>query len=176
MRIRHAKTEDLDAIMDIYAYARKFMALTGNPRQWGATGWPPRALIEQDIAAKKSYVCVDDSDRILAVFFYIYGQDIEPIYATIEQGDWKDPSPYGVVHRIATAEGSKGVGSFCLNWAFEQSKSEQNRHLRIDTHPDNRVMQHVLQKLGFTYCGIVHVEEDNDPRIAYEKSDKITVL
>ena len=27
-----------------------------------------------------------------------------------------------------------------------------------------------LKKQGFVYCGIIHVEEDNDPRFAYEKS------
>jgi len=42
-------------------------------------------------------------------------------------------------------------------------------HLRIDTHGDNVVMQRVLEGLGFTRCGIIYIEEDNDPRIAFEK-------
>ena len=165
MQIRHAVTEDLDKIMDIYAYAREFMAQTGNPRQWGATCWPPRDLIRRDIEIGKSYVCVDEAGDILAVFYYNFGKDIEPGYGLIEEGSWKDPSPYGVVHRIASAEGTRGAGTFCLAWAYGQSG-----HLRIDTHPDNRVMQAFLKKQGFVYCGIIHVEEDNDPRFAYEKS------
>ena len=57
MYIRKAKIEELDRIMNIYAYARAFMAETGNPKQWGATNWPPKDLIEQDIAQGKCHVC-----------------------------------------------------------------------------------------------------------------------
>ena len=32
--IRLATLEDLSIIKDIYAHARSFMALTGNPNQW----------------------------------------------------------------------------------------------------------------------------------------------
>ena len=77
---------------------------------------------------------------------------------------WLSDSPYGVVHRIASDGSVKGVGTFCINWAFAQSG-----HLRIDTHGDNVVMQNLMKKLGFTQCGTIYVVEDNDPRIAYEK-------
>ena len=60
MYIRKAKIEELDRIMNIYAYARAFMAETGNPKQWGATNWPPKDLIEQDIAQGKCHVCCVD--------------------------------------------------------------------------------------------------------------------
>ena len=36
-QIRKAQREDLPRIEEIYAYARKFMAETGNPNQWGNT-------------------------------------------------------------------------------------------------------------------------------------------
>lgn len=163
MEIRKATAADLSEIMDIYAYAREFMARTGNPRQWGATNWPPEALIEDDIRQGKSYVCVENG-RIAAVFYYDHGEDIEPTYAVIHDGAWQDNGAYGVVHRIAAAEGCRGAGRFCLNWAFEQCG-----HLRIDTHGDNKIMQGSLKKLGFQYCGIIYVEEDDDPRLAYEK-------
>ncbi len=134
MIIRHSKEEDLPRMMEIYAYARDFMAEHGNPNQWGPTNWPPEGLIRADIAAGNSYVCVC-KDR-----------------------------PYGVVHRLAGDGSVKGIGSACLEWAFGQCG-----HLRIDTHGDNRVMQNLLKKSGFVYCGIIHVEEDCYPRLAYEK-------
>ena len=59
----------------------------------------------------------------------------------------------------------KGVGAFCLNWAFGQCG-----HLRIDTHGDNAVMQNLVRKLGFVHCGTIYVEEDDDPRLAFEKT------
>ena len=49
MKIRKATEEDFNRIMEIYAYARAFMAKTGNPNQWGPTKWPPEALIHDDI-------------------------------------------------------------------------------------------------------------------------------
>ncbi len=162
MKIRKSREEDFDRIMEIYAYARKFMAENGNPRQWGATGWPPADLIKNDIAVGKGYVCEDDG-RIIGVFFYDYGENIEPVYADIE-GKWLGEDTYGVVHRIATDGTTKGTGAFCINWAYEQCG-----HLRMDTHGDNIVMQNLLTKLGFVKCGITHVPEDDDPRIAYEK-------
>ena len=42
-------------------------------------------------------------------------------------------------------------------------------HIRIDTHPDNLVMRALLERLGFQRRGIIHVQEDPDPRIAYER-------
>lgn len=163
MEIRRAGKEDLDRIMEIYAYARKFMAEHGNPRQWGATNWPPEEVVRADIKSGDSYVCTF-GDRVVGVFYFIHGEDIDPTYRNIEEGKWIDNGPYGVVHRIAGDGSVKGIGRFCLQWAFEQCG-----HLRIDTHGDNHVMQNLLEKCGFKYCGIIHVEEDNDPRLAYEK-------
>lgn len=162
MQIRKATPADLTEIMEVYAQARAFMVQTGNPRQWASKNWPPRSLVEQDIAKGKCHVC-QDGKNLVAVFFYDYGTDIDPTYRTIEDGMWLDDSAYGVVHRIAARKG-KGAGKFCIRWAYEQCK-----HLRIDTHGDNRVMQNVLEQLGFAYCGVIHITEDNDPRLAYEK-------
>ncbi len=162
MEIRKTTTEDLDTVMDIYASARKFMVETGNPNQWGLRNWPPRERIEKDIELQKSYVCVDD-DEILGVFFFDYGEDIEPTYLKID-GKWIGDNTYGVVHRIATKSHVHGVGRYCLNYAYEQC-----HHLRIDTHEDNKVMQKILTKLGFEYCGIIYVYEEHEPRYAYEK-------
>jgi hypothetical protein len=35
MQIRKPTEQDLDALMDLYAHARDFMAANGNPHQWG---------------------------------------------------------------------------------------------------------------------------------------------
>ena len=163
MEIRHAVEADFASIMDIYRRARAFMAEHGNPNQWGPTNWPPEALIHRDIATGCSYVCTEGG-RIVGTFFYTSGRDIEPTYAVIEDGAWLDNGPYGVVHRIAADGSTKGVGAFCIRWALEQCG-----HLRIDTHGDNKVMQNLLSKLGFTHCGTIYVEEDNFPRMAYER-------
>ena len=149
--------------MEIYASARDFMAKNGNPRQWGSTGWPPEALIRRDISAGKSYVC-ESEGRVIGTFFYDHGLQIEPTYQVIEDGKWLEESAYGVVHRLAGDGSKRGIGAFCLKWALRQSG-----HIRIDTHGDNKVMQKLLERLGFTHCGTIFVQEDKDPRLAYEK-------
>ena len=167
MEIRKSTEQDFEKMMELYDHARDFMAKHGNPNQWGPTHWPPEQLIHQDIANGNSYVCVHDG-RIVGTFFFLCGSDIEPTYCTIEDGAWHDDSAYGVVHRLAGDGSVKGIGAFCLNWAYEQCG-----HLRVDTHGDNKVLQNLLQKLGFTHCGTIYVQEDNYPRLAYEKSNRM---
>ena len=163
LEIRRSTEQDFERIMEIYAYARRFMAEHGNPNQWGPTNWPPEELIHTDIAGGNSYVCTQEG-RIVGTFFFICGKDIEPTYADITDGAWLDDGPYGVVHRIAADGSAKGTGAFCINWAYDQCG-----HLRIDTHADNKVMQKLVEKLGFIHCGTIYVREDKAPRLAYEK-------
>ncbi len=158
MEIRKATKEDLPAILALYERARAFMAQNGNASQWGTTN-PPRSLIESDIAAGKSYVCIAEG-KIAAVFYFAVER--EPTYAVIS-GAWLNDAPYGVVHRIASDGSTKGAGTFCLQWALAQCGN-----IRIDTHRDNRPMQNLLAKLGFSYCGTITIA-DGTERIAFQK-------
>ena len=164
MKIRNSTEQDFPRIMEIYDFARKYMAEHGNPNQWGPTNWPPENLIHNDIKSRHSYVCVNDDNAVIGTFFFIQGKDIEPTYKNIVDGAWLNDNPYGVVHRIAGDGSEKGIGEFCLKWAFEQCG-----HMRIDTHGDNMTMQNLVKKLGFKHCGTIYVEEDNYPRLAFEK-------
>ena len=160
-RIRKAEQRDLDAVLAIYESARAFMREHGNPLQWGGH-WPPEEVVRQDIEDGLSYVLVNADDEPECVFYYRVGTD--STYDVIEDGAWIGGEPYGVVHRLASSGRLKGAGARCILWALEQCG-----HIRIDTHGDNTVMQSVMKKLGFTRCGIIHVDVDDMPRIAYEK-------
>ena len=161
MIIRKTTMEDLDEVMEIYAGARAFMAQNGNPTQWG-DGYPQEELIREDIEKERSYVAVVDG-RIETVFMYQYGED--PTFRGMVAGSWKNAAPYGGMHRIASRHNVKGIGAKCLQWGFLQCKN-----LRIDTHEDNTVMQHVLKKNGFERCGIICLE-NGSPRIAFQKTE-----
>ena len=156
-QIRKARQEDLPAIEGVYAAARAFMARSGNPYQWGSHH-PPREMLVADIREDCLYV-VTEQAVIHGVFFFRIGED--PTYARIEDGAWLSPSPYGVIHRIAS-DGSGEVFPAVLAYCKERIS-----HIRIDTHRDNRVMQHVLEKNGFLPRGTIYVS-DGSPRIAYE--------
>ena len=163
--IRPVTAEELPQVLAIYDHARKFMAAHGNPRQWNTT-WPPESLLREDIRLGRM-MGVEADGELSAVFVYLQGVDIDPSYRKIENGAWGRSGEYGVVHRLAGSGKVPGVGAACLNWAYAQC-----HHLRVDTHGDNVVMQNLLAKLGFVQRGIIHVEEDNDPRLAYEKFDE----
>ena len=155
-KIRLATQTDLEIIEEIYAFARKFMAENGNPTQW-KDGYPQRTMLETDIAKKNLYV-VMDQDNISGVFLFVIGED--PTYGHIEGGTWRADTPYGTIHRIASC--GSGVFDACLN--FCRSKCS---HIRVDTHADNKPMQHLAEKHGFSRRGIIYVA-DGTPRIAYD--------
>ena len=159
--IRPSTPEDLEEMLELYAQARRFMAENGNPDQWG-DGYPPRAMLEEDIRSGCSYVCCGEDGRLLATFFFTQGE--EPTYREIFDGAWLDDAPYGVVHRITARQGTKGVASYCLNWCFARCGN-----LRIDTHRKNLPMQRALARNSFVYCGVIYVR-DGSERIAFQKN------
>ena len=152
--------KDLASIQKLYEKARLFMAKNGNPSQWG-TSYPEPELIRTDIQSRNSFVCESDG-KVVAVFYYKMGLDVT--YQHIYEGEWLNSSPYGVVHRITSDGTRKGAASFCLDWAFKQCGN-----LKIDTHKDNFIMQHLLEKNGFVYCGIIYTG-NGSPRLAYQKA------
>ncbi len=160
LRVERTKPEQLAQVLAVYERARAFMAEHGNPNQWGNSK-PPASRVKLDIEEGNSYVCMA-GEEIAAVFYYKEGED--PTYREIEDGRWISGEPYGVVHRIASAGIVRGAGSFCIRWAFSRCGN-----LRIDTHRDNTVMQGMLKKNGFSYCGIIHLE-DGDERLAFQKA------
>ena len=155
--IEKANREDLPRILEIYACAREFMVKTGNPTQWGTTH-PPKNQLETDIFQERLYV-VKGEGQIRGVFYFCVEED--PTYAEIFEGGWQENSPYGVIHRIAS-DGSGGIVKAAVEFALGHI-----RHLRIDTHADNHVMQRAVEKAGFTRRGIIYIA-DGTPRIAYD--------
>lgn len=158
--IRLAKEEDLDTIMNIYAIARKYMADSGNARQWRAS-YPDREMLKKDMQSGQLFVFVENN-KVHGVFAFIIGP--EATYSHIENGSWRNEKPYGTIHRIASDGAVKGVFSQCLTFCKQRISD-----LRIDTHKDNDTMQHLIEKNGFEKCGIIYVQ-DGTPRIAYQYS------
>lgn len=158
--IRPAGLEDLPLVMEIYDYARAFMRANGNVTQW-VNGYPSEELIRQEIQDGHSFVCTDRDGEIVGTFCFILGDD--PTYQQIYDGAWLNDEPYGVIHRMGTNGKRKGIAEACLNWSFQHSVN-----IRVDTHRDNLVMQHILEKNGFKRCGIIYVR-DGTERIAYQK-------
>lgn len=160
MQIRPTKLEDLETIQAIYEEARQFMRLNENHAQW-VNGYPSDELLTADIQEGNSYVC-EKEGQIVGVFAFIIGQD--PTYTDIYEGNWLNDEEYGVVHRLGALPSEKGVGTFCLEWCYQQMPN-----IRIDTHGANVPMQRLLVKLGYQECGVIYVT-DGTPRVAFQKA------
>lgn len=160
-KIRRTTHADLPEVMAIYAVAREYMRQTGNASQW-VDGYPAEPFIAEEIAAGHSFVCENEKGELVGTFCFIQGED--PTYAKIYNGEWLNDRPYATVHRIASSGKEKGVAKACFAWCFTQCPN-----IRVDTHRDNHVMQHILQSMGFTYCGIILVANGSE-RLAYQKT------
>lgn len=164
MHIRPATCSDIDTLMVLFECARKIMRESGNLTQWNGS-YPTREIVLKDIADGHCHLLCD-GETIIGTMALIPGPD--PTYATIE-GDWPNDEPYYVIHRIAAAAPGRGVAKEMLDWAFEFIAGAGCGTIRIDTHRDNRIMKHVLDKYGFTSCGVIYLA-DGAPRDAYLKN------
>lgn len=162
MYIRKATHNDIPALMRLFECAKGIMRASGNLHQWGV-GYPSVEVVCHDIEQGVCYVATDGADgEIEATMAFIPGPD--PTYSYIEGGAWPDDNPYHVIHRIAVAKPGKGYARRLLDWAFERAAT-----VRIDTHSDNVIMHHILEKYGFERCGVIFLA-NGDARDAYQFS------
>lgn len=158
MVIRKTTKADLPRMLEIFATARRFMTLTGNPHQWAET-YPSAQLLTADVESGDSYVCVEGG-KLVGTFVLRGGAD--PTYSIIHNGAWSNDRPYATIHRIASSGEVRGIFSAAVAFALDHYST-----LRIDTHRDNHVMQEALRKAGFEYCGIIHCW-NGDERLAFQ--------
>ena len=168
MTIRNSTLADLDALLSLFAEARGTIAALGID-QW-QDGYPSREVIAADIQKGQSY-CIEIGGHICATFALI--DDGEPTYDRILDGQWLTGDAKGhylAIHRVAIAVAMRGQGiaTKLLAYAADFSTQQQMSSLRIDTHRGNVVMRRMLEKNGFTYCGVIYLENGTE-RVAYEK-------
>lgn len=159
MNIRKTVLDDLPEILKIYEYARQQMKLNGNASQWGDNR-PSVETVKNDVLQNNSYV-IEWQNTICGVFTFFIGAD--PCYDRIINGKWLNDACYGVIHRIASNGKTKGIFNACLRFCESKVKN-----IRIDTHSDNLIMQHLLEKNGYKKCGIIFVD-NGTARLAYQK-------
>lgn len=163
MIFREAKIEDIDTIAEIIAAASSRLGAAGVD-QW-QRGYPNRGSIERDVEASVGRVLTLDSGEIVAYGALIYSG--EKAYEELTGGAWLRDGEYAVIHRLCVASEYVGCGySRYFMYQAEAQATEQVASMRIDTHPENKIMQSLIASLGYTYCGDVVIESR---RLAYEK-------
>ena len=167
--IREAKPTDIPEIMQVMEAAKKIMRSSGNMHQWG-DGYPSEAVIFSDMEKHGGFIIEEGDDIDLSpqkiVGYFAFLPSPEPTYSKIYNGEWLDDvKPYHVSHRIASYPDVHGIFSDIMNFCFSH-----DANIRIDTHKDNLIMQHNIEKHGFTYCGIIYLA-NGDERLAYQKNN-----
>ena len=148
------------AIMQVMDAAKKIMRQSGNMHQWGE-GYPSEAVIMSDIEKDGGFV-IEDGGNVVGYFAFLPSP--EPTYQKIHDGNrLDDGKPYHVIHRIASLPDAHGIFSSIMNFCFARESN-----ILIDTHRDNTIMQHNIEKHGFAYCGIIYLAS-GDERLAYQK-------
>lgn len=161
--IREARPTDMAEIMLVMDAAKGIMRRSGNMHQWGE-GYPSEAVITADMEKHGGFV-VEDDGKVVGYFAFLPSP--EPTYDKIYDGSWTDDShPYHVIHRMASYPQVHGIFDTIMDFCLSHDSN-----IRIDTHRDNRIMQHNILKHGFAYCGIIYLLS-GDERLAYQKVDR----
>ena len=87
----------------------------------------------------------------------------DPSYGILDEGKWHYDSEYATVHRIASNGKEAGIFKEFLDFGKTICK-----HIRIDTHTDNIIMQNLIEKHEFEKCGRFF-SQSKRWWIAYEK-------
>ena len=160
---RKAEQKDIDTIAEIILLASRRLGQAGVD-QW-QRGYPNRGSVERDVEAEVGRVLVNEVGEIVAYGALIYTG--EPAYDDLSGGEWLSDGDYAVIHRLCVAE--KFVGQGCSREFMLSAEREAKAKvpaMRIDTHPENLIMQSLVGSLGYSYCGDVVIESR---RLAYEK-------
>lgn len=82
MKIRRAAYEELDKLMDVYSYAKKFMEEHGNKNQWTGKDAITKEKVKQLIDRQQLFVG-EENRKIQFAFAYILGEDPRIAYQKV---------------------------------------------------------------------------------------------
>ena len=156
MQLRKATMEDLDTVMDILRDGRNQLAERGID-QWQGD-YPNEEHIKEDIQHGWAYLVESDDDQTVGALAIVDAPDHS--YDALD-GKWLvDTDKYQVIHRVAihSKHAGHGYASRLFESVIDYIKENRKdiKSLRIDTHENNEIMQHLITKNGFTKVGELH--------------------
>ena len=164
MEIRQAFPNEIGAIMTVIESARIALAEAGSSQWQGADGYPTEEIILMMFLKDRPYVGYSLTVKLFLMLRWLLMES--PPTKKIYDGDWKHHNKrYVTFHRIAVLReftGQKNAQTF-IQGLIEGTDAHD---FRCDTHEKNLVMQHILEKLGYVYCGKVPIDGE---RLAYQK-------
>ncbi|MCM0598215.1 GNAT family N-acetyltransferase [Periweissella fabalis] len=167
LKLQVATVADLPIVMKITNQAKALLKADGI-NQW-QMGYPSEVDFENDMKEEHLYVAKLDDET---VGFIALIDGLDQAYQIIENGAWlNNDEPYYTIHRVAVSSDASGqkLGERMLRAAVEKSLElgPDAKSVRVDTHPDNKRMQYLLNKIGFVLTGHIFIN-DGELRYAYE--------
>lgn len=148
MNFRKATSGEIPAILKIMADGREAQRRNGF-MQW-SDDYPSREMIDRDIEMGHGFVMLDGDTPAAYVALACGDEEYERLGHI-----WKEKGRYGVMHRIAISADyqGKGLASLLFDMAEQEIKSAGIGLVRIDTGVENKAMQHILTRRGYTCLG-----------------------
>lgn len=169
MHIKKATMEDYERILEILKDGRNQLAERGID-QWQGD-YPNAQHIKEDVQNGFAYVVHSDDEETVGAFAILPAPD--HAYDELD-GQWLiDTKDYVTVHRVAihSDHAGKGYASKLFTDLINHFKNNRKdiKSIRIDTHEDNKPMQHLIVKNGFKRVGTLHgVYRPDETSYVYE--------
>lgn len=171
MERRLAAPGDIGRIMEIVAQAQDFMKSQGLD-QW-QDGYPHDFVFLEDIRMGRCHLLTEGG---VSIAVFTVSTSPEKCYEGIRDGKWlTDGERYAVVHRAAVSSDYRrsGIGAIIMSESESIAAQKGCVSVRVDTHRDNRAMRRLLERCGYTHCGMVFLEGPEKPRLAREAYEKL---
>ena len=170
MHVRKTTSIDVEAVDTIYKFAKARFKELGID-QWQHK-YPDADTVREDVEAGIGYVLEHEGQIVGAVALTM---EPEETYREIYDGSWlTEGERYVTVHRIAVAGATRGQGYSkpLMEEAEKLARQIGFPSVKVDTHPDNKIMQALLERCGYTHCGMIKLtrsDEAGSLRMCYEK-------
>lgn len=171
MYIRQTRIEDIDRLEEVFERAKEILKESDNFEQWG-DNYPERNLIEKDIKQSQSYVVIRDEENDSPVEpgeivgTLMIQKTPDENYNNILKGAWLNDEPHVVIHRVASSNEMRGVGSYIFDYL-----TSTYSNIRIDTTEKNKPMLALLKKYGFKQCTVIDIGNSTRVGFQYLKED-----
>lgn len=166
---RRTTAADIPALMEMAADASAYLRAQGVD-QWQGD-YPTPGIFEYDISLAQGWLFTCEGE---AAGYAAISMEPEPAYDEIDGAWLTESDDYAVVHRAMIAGKYRGgsLAAEIFSLTEDLAAGYGKISVRVDTHRDNGPMHGLIKKMGYTYCGVILVDEapDHEPRRdAFEK-------
>ncbi len=165
--VKLVQKNDMKTVLKIINDGKEYLA-ENNVDQWQICT-PSEKIIENDISRQQGFLIYKD-DRPAA--YEVISFEREEAYHNPIDGSMKLEGDYATIHRTSAAKEfrSSGISHQMFDFALLHAYLNKKKIMRIDTHKDNKIMQHIIMREGFEYVETVQfTESDRMRRIVFER-------